>query len=203
VFSFASPLKRICTATVHNTLLHEYRSHRLLQLKLETQWIATRAVSIIASALSANKRFFSDFISRPSGPGPSRLDPPLQNLYYNVWNIRKKSRFMQLISLKMIGASLSEPHTSVTALRTCVCMYVCMSVCTVCRPYTENFKWARWNFNITKIELDVWCLCSLKARVQRRLLGVELTEVEVHMATYSRRQVAHRQYKFDHDGSWG
>ena len=32
----------------------------------------------------------------------------------------------------MIGASLSEPHTSVTALRTCVCMYVC----TVClRPY--------------------------------------------------------------------
>ena len=29
----------------------------------------------------------------------------------------------------LIGASLSEPHTSVTALRTCVCMYVCMSVC--------------------------------------------------------------------------
>ena len=41
---------------------------------------------------------------------------------------------------------------------------------------------------------------SLKARVQRRLRGVEMTEVEVHMATYSRRQVAHRQYKFDHDG---
>ena len=41
---------------------------------------------------------------------------------------------------------------------------------------------------------------SLKAKVQRRLLGVEMTEVEVHMATYSRRQIAHRQYKFDHDG---
>ena len=62
--------------------------------------------------------------------------------------------------------------------RACVCMYVCMSVCL--RPYTENFKW-----------------------VQRRLPGVEMTEVEVHMATYSRRQVAHRQYKVDHDGGWG
>ena len=41
---------------------------------------------------------------------------------------------------------------------------------------------------------------GLKARVQRHLPGVEMTEVEVHMATYSRRQVAHRQYKFDHDG---
>ena len=28
-------------------------------------------------------------------------------------------------------------------------------------------------------------------RVQRRLPGVEMTEVEVHVATYSRRQVAH------------
>ena len=31
--------------------------------------------------------------------------------------------------------------------------------------------------------------------MQRRLPGVEMTEVEVHMTTYSRRQVAHRQYK--------
>ena len=38
----------------------------------------------------------------------------------------------------IIGASLSESHTSVTALCTCVCMYVCLSVCL--RPYTENFK---------------------------------------------------------------
>ena len=40
------------------------------------------------------------------------------------------------------------------------------------------------------------------AGVQRRLPGVEMTEVEVHMASYSlfatdhQRQVAHRQYKF-------
>ena len=51
-----------------------------------------------------------------------------------------------------------------------------------------------------KIELGVW---SLKATVQRRLPGIEMNEVEVHMATHSRRQVAHRQYKFDHNGGWG
>ena len=39
------------------------------------------------------------------------------------------------LNYALIGASLSEPHTSVTALRKlCVCMYVCL------RPYTVNFK---------------------------------------------------------------
>ena len=38
-----------------------------------------------------------------------------------------------------IGASLSEPHTSGTALRTCVCMSVCLQVCL--RPYTVNSKY--------------------------------------------------------------
>ena len=37
--------------------------------------------------------------------------------------------------------------------------------------------------------------------MQRRLTEVGMTEVElrmhVYMATYSRRQVAHREYKFD------
>ena len=47
------------------------------------------------------------------------------------------------------------------------------------------------------------------ARVQRRLPGVETTEVEAHMATYwlfatnHQRQLAHRQYNFDHDGGGG
>ena len=37
----------------------------------------------------------------------------------------------------VIGASLSEPHTSGTALRKCVCnILVCL------RPYTVNFKCA-------------------------------------------------------------
>ena len=35
------------------------------------------------------------------------------------------------------GASLSEPHTSVTALRMCVCMYTSG---TALRPYTENLN---------------------------------------------------------------
>ena len=37
---------------------------------------------------------------------------------------------------KLIGASLSEPHTSGTALRKCVCIRACL------RPYTVNFKCA-------------------------------------------------------------
>ena len=49
---------------------------------------------------------------------------------------------------------------------------------------------------------------GLLPRVQRRLPGVEATEVEAHMATYClfatnhQRQLAHRQpqYNFDHDG---
>ena len=44
------------------------------------------------------------------------------------------------------------------------------------------------NFNITKIELRVLSLIAKLLRVQH---GVEMTEVKVHMATYSQRQVAH------------
>ena len=39
------------------------------------------------------------------------------------------------IQKAIIGASLSEPHTSVTALRMRVCMLACLD-----RPLTENFK---------------------------------------------------------------
>ena len=51
-------------------------------------------------------------------------------------------------------------------------------------------------FNITEIKL------MAIARVQRWLPGVEMTEVEAHMASYSlfatdhQWQVPHRQYKF-------
>jgi len=47
------------------------------------------------------------------------------------------------------------------------------------------------------------------ARVQCRLPGVETTEVEVHMASYSlfatdhQWQAAHRQSNFDHEGLSG
>ena len=63
-------------------------------------------------------------------------------------------------------------------------------------------------FNITKIELMhlVGDREGLIARVQRRLPGVETTQVEAHMATYClfatnhQWQVAHRQYNFYQDG---
>ena len=35
----------------------------------------------------------------------------------------------------VIGASLSEPHTSVTALRTCVCMLACLLAWAIYRKF--------------------------------------------------------------------
>ena len=55
---------------------------------------------------------------------------PITVILYLVW----LSRYTHLVIL--IGASLSEPHTSVTAFAEVVCMYVCLSL----RPYTVNFK---------------------------------------------------------------
>ena len=40
--------------------------------------------------------------------------------------------------LGLIGASLSEPHTSMTALRMCECMSACLLACLW--PYTENLN---------------------------------------------------------------
>ena len=45
-----------------------------------------------------------------------------------------------VIWLTLVGASLSELHTSVTALHMWVCMLVCLD-----RPLTVNFKWAHSN----------------------------------------------------------
>ena len=51
-----------------------------------------------------------------------------------------------IIPYLVIGASLSEPHTGVTALRTCVCMSVCLSVCGhIPKILNERaFKLRRW-----------------------------------------------------------
>ena len=48
--------------------------------------------------------------------------------------------------MHIIGASLSKPHTSVTTLRTCVCMLACLLAC-LDRPLTVNFKWAYSNIS--------------------------------------------------------
>ena len=46
-------------------------------------------------------------------------------------NVRKVCFEHRSACRKFVGASLSEPHTSVTALRTCVCMLACLRPCTV------------------------------------------------------------------------
>ena len=77
-----------------------------------------------------------------------------------------------------------------TALRTRV--YLCLLAWTDHLPKILNER----TFNITEIELVAI------AGIQRRLPGVEMTEVEAHMASYSlfakdhQRDVVHRQYKF-------
>ena len=38
----------------------------------------------------------------------------------------------------VIGVSLSEPHTSVTTLRTCMCVLACLL--DFLKPYAVNFK---------------------------------------------------------------
>ena len=59
-------------------------------------------------------------------------------MYYCQWLVTNVFQSLLLgSSIYVIGASLSEPHTSVTALLdVCVCMSVCV------RPYTENLNWA-------------------------------------------------------------
>ena len=62
----------------------------------------------------------------------------------NCWVLITNCHLLGIVTyliLVIIGASLSEPHTSVTALAEVVCMYVCLG------PYTVNFKWAYLNIS--------------------------------------------------------
>ena len=58
-------------------------------------------------------------------------------LIKEIWQLTIKHNWIASI---IIGASLSEPHTSGTALRKCV--NVRMYVLACLRPYTVNFKCA-------------------------------------------------------------
>ena len=76
--------------------------------------------------------------------------------------------------LWIIGASLSEPHTNGTALQdACVCLRVA-----IYRKFqlSERITKDRYISNLHTCSID---------RVERRLPGVEKTEVQAHMATYS------------------
>ena len=78
-----------------------------------------------------------------NGPYQTRLVRPTFTLcspdIIYVTNASELPQFFTTLLLSfIIGASLSEPHTSVTALCTCVCMLACLLACL--RPYTVNFK---------------------------------------------------------------
>ena len=56
----------------------------------------------------------------------------------------------------IIGVSLSEPHTSGTALHTCVCMFACLPACLLACLLAAiycKFLMSMAKFNTTKIEL--------------------------------------------------
>ena len=69
----------------------------------------------------------------------------------------------------LIGASLSEPHTSVITLRTCVCMLACLG-----RPLTINFK-GTYSNNSRRSSWSMWgqwratVECSIRDPKRRQL----------------------------------
>ena len=77
----------------------------------------------------------------------------------------------------MIGASLIEPHTSVTALLKCVC--VCLLACLLAclRPYTVNFKCA------FKYFLKFNVIMHGNSQSAASATGAKTAEVEARTAT--------------------
>ena len=69
---------------------------------------------------------------------------------FHLWSDCPILKFC-MVQCFIIGASLSEPHTSVTAFVEVVCMYVCL------RLYTVNFKWAHlnisWRLNVQDLRV--------------------------------------------------
>ena len=106
----------------------------------------------------------------------------------------------------IIGASLSEPHTSVTALRTRVylCAYACLD-----RPLTGNFKWAHSNISrrsISRYRKSMWRpvegYCQSAASWTRSEDDWSWSTRGTGLCFYRRRQAAHRRCKFNMDGCW-
>ena len=102
------------------------------------------------SFLDAWKKFFVDFAeSKPAGISFLTLSDSLLHwtspcfwflswffISFLVWKFQftmGEYHYEQTIRcmrpLYMIGVSLSKPHTSMTALRTCVCMLACLLAC--------------------------------------------------------------------------
>ena len=91
----------------------------------------------------------------------------------HCWTVYLGGFFSRNFELEPVGGvSLSELHTSMTSLHTCVCMFVCLLAC-LDRPLTENFKWVCLNVNIAKITLDGLSWRAI-GRVQCRLRRLKL-----------------------------
>ena len=77
-----------------------------------------------------------DFLHIPPPPDVSNVADFAAFLWLSivkVYAIDLQCRYIYIV----IAVSLSEPHTSVTALHTCVCMYVCLSVCLFAAIYRK------------------------------------------------------------------
>ena len=71
----------------------------------------------------------------------------------HFWSVKDIFRCKKLSVLSLlIGASLSEPHTSVTALSTCVCIYLTMLVTVTANEHIQNFTMSTWACTSAKRE---------------------------------------------------
>ena len=105
-----------------------------------------------------------------------------------------------LFGVEIFGVSLSEPHASVTALRTCV--YDCLLAC-LDQPLTINFKWTYSNFSRRSILWSMWkpsggllSECSISNSEWRRLKLMHEWQLNSDLCFYRRRQTTHRWYKY-------
>ena len=133
-----------------------------------------------------------------------------------TWNARSSAKAELVIAYihmtyntkKMIGVSLSEPHTSMTALHTCVCMFACLLAC-LDQPLTVKFKRAHSNISRTSISLSMWrpveawlSECSIGDPEWRQLKLKHMWQLNSSdLCLYQQRQAAHRRYR-NMDGSW-
>ena len=93
--------------------------------------------------------------------------------YYTVKHISSTS--CTCCTCCFIGVSLSESHTSGTALHTCVWLLACLL------PYTVNFKWVHFKIlKFTKIELVHSAVAWMEGLEQNWRPEAKTTEVEAY-----------------------
>ena len=65
------------------------------------------------------------------------------------------------VGVTVIGASLSEPHTSMTALHTCVCIYACLFVWTDHLPEVLNERIQIFHEDRYREAVEGYCLSAV------------------------------------------